>query len=279
MSEKLLTHSTALTNIVRRIAEQAGDIILEYFDGLKDISSTSKSDGSPVTEADKQSESFIYSQLKELMPDIPVIGEEAYSKGERQDLTKGEYFWLVDPLDGTRSFIRGEEDFTVNIALIHKGNPVLGVVNAPAKEEIYCGYIDHETSAGNAFRYYENGNKEKSIKTRKIPAQGLCVMTSGSISNMSRYQEFLENYKVARITRLASSLKICAIARGKADLYLRLGSTGEWDTAAGHAILRAAGGDIRNLQGKPLRYGTGNKTMINPEFIAASNDFFSCSSL
>lgn len=276
MSEKLLTHRAALTNIVRRIATQAGEITLEYFDGIKDMATVSKSDGSPVTQADKEAEHFIEKQLKELIPELPVIGEEAYANGYRPDLTSHKYFWLVDPLDGTRSFIRGGENFTTNIALVHNGRPVLGVVYAPQKEEIYYGYWDQDTNEGHAFRFNEQSNKEKPIRTRKIPPKGLTVMTSGDHNNDTKNQEFLQNHKVASIIRRASSLKICAIAAGKADLYVRFGPTGEWDTAAGHAILRAAGGDIRDMQGNSLRYGTNKETIINPDFIAGSADFFSC---
>ena len=275
MSEKLLTHRAALANIVRRIAVQAGEIILEYFDGIKDMAPVQKGDGSPVTQADKQAEFFIEQELKTLIPGLPIIGEEAYAGGHRPDLSTHDYFWLVDPLDGTRSFIRGKENFTTNIALIYRGEPVLGVINAPEREEIYYGFLDHETNERQAFRYYESSGKEKPIRTRKIPAQGLCVMTSGDAASGARHQEFLQNYKVASVIRRASSLKICAIAKGKADLYVRFGPTGEWDTAAGHAVLRAAGGDIRDVQGNSLRYGMGQK-IINPDFIAASDDFFSC---
>jgi 3'(2'), 5'-bisphosphate nucleotidase len=276
MSEKLLTHRAALTNIIRRISIQAGEIILEYYDGFKDMAPVKKNDGSPVTQADKDAEIFIEKHLKELMPNVPVIGEELYSNGIRPDLSQHDYYWLVDPLDGTRSFIRGEGNFTTNIALIHCGQPVLGVVYAPQKEEIYYGYFDSDTNEGHAYRYFEQSDNEKSIRTRKVPKKGLSVMTSGDYPNESKHQEFLKDYKVANITRCASSLKICAIANGKADLYARFGPTGEWDTAAGHAVLRAAGGDIRDISGNSLRYGENSKDIINPDFIAASNDFFLC---
>ena len=279
MSEKLLMHRAALTNIIRRISIQAGEIVLEYFDGFKDMETAQKSDGSPVTQADKKAEIFIEKQLKELMPGVPVIGEESYSAGLRPDLSKHDYFWLVDPLDGTRSFIRGGNNFTTNIALIYRGQPVLGVVYAPQKEEIYYGYFDAETNDGHAFRYYEHSENEKAIRTRKVPGRGLNVMTSGDYPNDTEHQEFLKDYKVANIIRCASSLKMCTIANGKADLYVRFGPTGEWDTAAGHAVLRAAGGDIRNTAGKPLRYGEKIDDIINPDFIAASGDFFSCMEL
>ncbi len=276
MSEKLLTHRAALTNIVRRISIQAGEIILEYYNGFKEMELAKKSDGSPVTQADKEAEIFIEKHLKELMPDVPVIGEESYSNGSRPDLSQNDYFWLVDPLDGTRSFIRGGENFTTNIALIHRGQPVLGVVYAPQKEELYYGYFDSDTNEGHAYRHFEESGKEKSIRTRKMPKQGISVMTSRDYNNDSRHEEFLKGYKVASIIRCASSLKICAIANAKADLYARFGPTGEWDTAAGHAVLRAAGGDIRDMSGKSLQYGGNNEDIINPDFIAASGDLFSC---
>ncbi len=276
MSEKLLTHRAALANIIRRISIQAGEIILEYYDGFKDMELVEKSDGSPVTKADKEAEIFIEERLNELIPNVPVIGEESYSSGRRADLSRNDYFWLVDPLDGTRSFVRGGENFTTNVALIYRGEPVLGVVYAPQKEEIYYGYFDFDTSVGYAYRHFGQSDKEKAIRTRRMPKKGISVMTSGDHPNDAKHEKFLQNYKVANIIRRASSLKICAIASGKADLYVRFGSTGEWDTAAGHAILRAAGGDIRDLSGNTLRYGENNKDIINPDFIAASGDLFSC---
>lgn len=275
MSEKLLSHRAALTNMVKRIANEAGELILDYFEGAKDMKVTSKKDGTPVTLADQEAEKLIEQQLKAVFPDIPVIGEEAHSAGQRVDLSGHEYFWLVDPLDGTRAFVRGEDEFTVNIALIHRTEPILGVVYAPEKGELYSGFINEDGSS-QAMRFFEDSDKEKELRTRRVPSKGLTVMTSGDYGDNSRHQAFLKQYKVSSIVRRASSLKICSIARGKADLYARFGPTGEWDTAAGHAVLRAAGGDIKDIDGNSLRYGAGVGDLLNPDFISASDDFFAC---
>ncbi|MGN7437889.1 MAG: 3'(2'),5'-bisphosphate nucleotidase CysQ [Alcanivorax sp.] len=273
MSSKLLTHRAALNNIVKRVAVEAGELILEYFDGIKDMGTSSKKDGSPVTLADQEAEKLIEERLYNVLPDVPVIGEESHASGKRVDLSNQDYFWLVDPLDGTRAFVKGEENFTVNIGLIYKSEPVLGVVYAPEKEELYAGFIE-EGGAGQAFRIFGDGDKEKFIKTRKVPTKGMTVMSSGFYGDMSRQEQMLGGLKVAKVIRRSSSIKICAIASGKADLYPRFGPTCEWDTAAGHAILKASGGDICDMQGASLRYGVGRDDLLNPDFVAVSDDVF-----
>lgn len=271
MSSKLLSHRPALTNAVKRIAVEAGELIMEYFDGIRDIGTVSKLDGSPVTLADQEAEKLIEAALTRLLSDIPVIGEESFSAGRRIDTTEQEYFWLVDPLDGTRAFIRGKSDFTVNIALIHKHLPVLGVIYAPELGELYAGSINEDGTA-NATRYYEDSNTEKIMRTRSMPKHGITVVSGGDIGSTNAKHEFLDQFKVSKVIRLSSSLKICRIANGKADIYPRFGPTCEWDTAAGHAILRAAGGDITDMHGKPLLYGGTHPRLLNPNFIAASGD-------
>ncbi len=271
MSSKLLSHRSALNNVVKRIAVEAGELILEYFEGMRDMKLAQKGDGSPVTLADQEAEVLIEERLLAVLPDIPVIGEESHASGRRIDLKAQEYFWLVDPLDGTRAFVRGEGDFTVNIALIHNSEPVLGVVYAPEKGEMYSGFFDTDGNA-HASRFFEESTREKDLRARTMPKKGLTIMSSGYYGDSSAQDKFLDGLKVATIVRRASSIKICTIASGKADLYPRFGPTCEWDTAAGHALLRAAGGDIRDMQGNPLRYGVGKDDLINPDFIAASND-------
>ncbi len=258
---------------MRRIAVEAGELILEYFDGIRDNETTGKSDGSPVTIADQQAEALIETNLTKLLPGIPFIGEESYASGTRVDLTNQPYFWLVDPLDGTKSFLRGEGEFTVNIGLIHNGSPVLGVVYAPEKGELYAGFTEENGNAS-AFRYFEDSEKEKEMRTRKMLKQGLTVTSGGHYGRKEEFHALLENFKVSSIIRQSSSLKLCAIANAKADLYPRFGAICEWDTAAGHAILRAAGGDIRDFQGKTIKYCGQNEGMLLPDFLAASMDFF-----
>ncbi len=272
MSSKILSHPSALCNVVRRIAEEAGELILEYYEGARGMGTTSKGDGSPVTKADQEAEMLIEKALLGVLPDIPVVGEESFASGARIEFSEHDYFWLVDPLDGTRAFIAGEDEFTVNIALIYKNNPVLGVIYAPAKGELYAGYIDD--AGAKAFRYFEDSETEKDMRVRKMPKQGITVMSSNYYGSVSGQDDLLEKFKVKKIIRRSSSLKICNIANGKADIYPRFGDTCEWDTAAGHAILRAAGGDIRDMEGNPLIYGGANPKLLNPYFIAAPVDIF-----
>lgn len=271
MSSKLLSHRPALCNIIRRIAVEAGELILEYYDGVRDMGSASKEDGSPVTVADQEAEHLIEKRLEESVPGVPMIGEEAFSDGRRVDFNTHDYFWLVDPLDGTRAFVAGDGDFTVNIALIYKGNPVLGVIYTPDKGELYAGYIN-EDGTSRSYRYFEESDTEKDMRTRSMPSKGLTVYASASPQSAEQIQAVLDQFKIAKVVRRSSSAKISAIANGKADIYPRFGPTCEWDTAAGHAILRAAGGEITNIYGEPLTYGGDDPKLRNPHFIAASGD-------
>lgn len=273
MSSKLLLHRAALCNTVRRIALEAGEITLEYFDEAGYDGADAKADGSPVTLADQEAEKLIQKRLEDMLPGIPMIGEEASAAGHKPDLTGHDYFWLVDPLDGTKEFISGSGDYTVNIALIHKGAPVLGVVYAPAVGELYAGYTEENGNA-KALRWLEDTGSEKDIRVRRPPKEGLSVVASKSHGSSQRLDQYLSEYKVEKLVKRGSSLKICIIAAGKADLYPRFGPTSEWDTAAGDAVLRAAGGIIVDLQGKPLTYGGADPKFLNPEFIAAPRGFF-----
>ena len=254
--------------MVRRIAVDAGEIVLQYFDGASGPVEH-KGDGSPVTLADRKAEAFIQKSLLSVAPEIPVIGEEAAEAGNLPDLKNAEYFWLVDPLDGTKEFIAGGEDFTVNIALVHGNAPVLGVVYAPATGTLYAGY-----GADSAVRWNRENDKDKSIHVRKPPNEGLTVAASLRHGDDKKLEKFLKEMKVEKILKRGSSLKICAIAEGKADIYPRLGPTCEWDTAAGDAVLRAAGGTITDIDGKPLAYGGRNPKFLNPPFVACSFAWF-----
>lgn len=265
MNSKLLDHPLALCNQVRRIAIEAGDVTLEYFDESGYKGADAKADGSPVTLADQKAEEIIEKALKDIFPDIKVVGEEAVAEGYRPSLEGVEHFWLVDPLDGTKEFISGSGDYTVNIALIKNGTPVLGVVYAPAKGELFAA-----AGEGTAVRWSEESEKDKKIYVRQPPKEGLTVVASASHGDADRLDKFLSEYKVQKVIKRGSSLKICAIAAGKADLYPRLGPTCEWDTAAGHAVLLGAGGIIIDTNGKPLTYGGADPKFLNPEFIASS---------
>lgn len=264
-SDKLLHHPEALCNRVRRIALEAGALTLEHFDESGYKGADAKADGSPVTIADREAEALIENALKDIFPDIPIVGEEAVAGGYRPDLSAQEYFWLVDPLDGTKEFISGSGEYTVNIALIKNGVPILGVVYAPAKGELYAG-----AGEGTAIRWSEDSDKERSIYVRRPPKEGLTVVASRSHGDDEKLQKFLEGLKVSKVLKRGSSLKLCAIAAGKADIYPRFGPTSEWDIAAGHAVLIAAGGTVTGLDGAPLTYGGADPDFLNPEFIASS---------
>lgn len=268
-SKKLLAHPQALCNIIRRIVVAAGDITLQYFDeaGMDESFYTNKSDGSPVTRADIEAEAHIIEELKKLLPDVPVVAEEAYSRGEIPELSGHDYFFLIDALDGTRQFKNGDAHYTVNVALVHNGEPLIGVVFAPARGELYaaCG-------PGTAIRWLADNDNEKSIKVRRPPHGGLTVVASKDHGQSQQMDDFLSVHKIAKRISMGSSLKICFIAAGKADLYPRFGETSEWDTAAADAVLRAAGGIITDLNGRPFTYGKHGNKFINPEFIARSQD-------
>lgn len=264
---KILQHLPALMNQVRRVAVEAGNLTLDYFDESGFQDANAKADGSPVTIADQKAEELIEKALKNITPDLLIVGEEAASEGYRPDLSAQEYFWLVDPLDGTKEFISGSGDYTVNIALIKDGKPVLGVVYAPVHGELYaaCG-------AGTAIRWMEDSDKERPISVRDVPESGLTIVSSKSHGKGETLDNFLENYKIKKQIQRGSSLKICSIAAGRADMYPRFGLTCEWDTAAAHAVLNAAGGVITDIQGCELTYGGSDPKFLNPEFIARHAD-------
>lgn len=271
-THKLLKNRKALMNIVRRIAVGAGNITLEYFEDPEAQDVDSKNDGSPVTIADKKAEDYISRGLKEVLPEVLMVGEETYQDTDLSSLSQEEYFWLVDPLDGTKEFISGSGEYTVNIALIHRGSPVMGVVYAPVTGTLYAGFIE-EDGHREALIWREDDDKEKPIYVRQPPARGLIVISSKSHGSASELDKFLEDFKIDKTMKKGSSLKICMIAAGKADLYPRHGPTCEWDTAAGHAVLLAAGGDITDFQGLSLKYGTANPKFLNPYFVAAGFDW------
>ncbi len=269
-TDRILLHLPALCNQIRRIAIDVGEIILTHFDESGFQATQEKKDGSSVTIADQEAEDFIVKALKEIAPDTPIIGEELFSRGEAPDISNSSYFWLVDALDGTKEFISGSADFTVNIALIKDNAPVLGVVYAPYYEELYAGFGE-----GTAIRWNNESKQDKSIRTRKMHSKGLTVSVSKSHDSGTRLEEFLSRYKVAKLLRRGSSLKICMVAAGKSDFYPRLGPTCEWDIAAADAVIRAAGGAITALDKKPMLYKKDTQTFLNPEFIACSKDFLS----
>lgn len=215
-----------------------------------------KEDFSPVTEADREADTLIVGALRTLTPDIPVVSEE----GEKPDVSQAPYFWLVDPLDGTKSFLRGKGYFTVNVGLIeNRKNPVLGVIYDPANKAMYYG------SAQGAFREY-NGAVE-SMHVRKRQAQMMTALISHSHLSKET-EEYLQKQSITIQVPCASSIKFCMLAQGTADVYPRFGTTMEWDIAAGHAILNAAGGKLTMPDDQPFLYG--KKDFVNGDFIASN---------
>lgn len=237
------------------IALDAGDVILSVYGTSFNVQK--KEDDSPVTLADERAEEMILSALARLTPEIPVVAEEAFSAGKIPEL--GNHYWLVDPLDGTKEFVNRNGEFTVNIALVEAGNPILGVVLAPAQGRLFAGHVGKGAFLKSRFEH-------KSIKCRIPPAEGLTVIASRSHSNPTALETFLSGRKIAVLKNIGSSLKFCMVASGEADIYPRFGRTMEWDTAAGHAILSAAGGRVTDMAGNPLIYGKGD--FSNPYFVA-----------
>jgi 3'(2'), 5'-bisphosphate nucleotidase len=235
------------------IAHDAGKLLMGYFTGTFETSR--KADNSPVTEADVAANNLIVKALSVLTPNIPIIAEEDATPG-RED---HEQFWLVDPLDGTRSFVRGEPEFTVNIGLIKNKVPVLGVIYGPPQGEMYWGEVGQ-----GAYRQIDGGQKER-INVRPPASDGVVVVRSKSHPSKAT-EAFLQTLKIKDMVSGSSSIKFCRVAEGNADIYPRFGRTMEWDTAAGHAILQAAGGKVETSDGKPLMYGKSG--FENPSFIA-----------
>lgn len=247
-STKQIQYPDAVINI----AHQAGLLLMRYFHEGYTLSH--KSDKSPVTDADIAANRLITEALAALDPAIPVIAEEDEVMGMHAPR-----FWLVDPLDGTRAFVAGEPEFTVNIGLIDNGAPVFGVIYVPAQGLMYYG-----AEGQGAFRVRGENAPEK-IHVRKQPAGGLTVVRSKSHPS-PRTEAFLQTITVKELVSGSSSVKFCQVAEGSADIYPRFGRTMEWDTAAGHAILNAAGGRVTTSEGATLIYGKPG--FENPHFIA-----------
>jgi 3'(2'), 5'-bisphosphate nucleotidase len=236
---------TPLLETARRAALAAGAEILKCY--AQDFSVYEKNDRTPVTEADLVAERVIVDILKSAFPDIPIVSEELVdSQGMPPAASR---FWAVDPLDGTREFIAKNGEFAVSIGLIEDGRPILGVVHGPAKGVTYGAH-----GPGTALRW-RNGGAAEPIAARLPPPDGLVVAHSRSHENSRRLGEFLADYRVKESVQCGSALKFGLLAAGEADLYPRFGTTMEWDTAGGQAILEAAGGRVVTFAGAPLSYG------------------------
>ncbi len=241
------------------LARRAGDAILGIYHSVEPTVVTTKLDASPLTEADLASHRIIVEGLRALTPELPVLSEEGGADLPSRD----GLFWLVDPLDGTKEFVRRNGDFTVNIALIDRGAPKLGVVHLPVHGRSYWG------GAGlGAFR--NSGDATEALRVAAVPAAGTAVRVVASKSHLNADTEnFIARFQQRELVQAGSSLKFCLIAEGAADVYPRLAPTCEWDTAAAQAVVEGAGGRVVGLDGEPLRYG--KPEVLNPHFVALSS--------
>jgi 3'(2'), 5'-bisphosphate nucleotidase len=244
----------ALARDFATIAREAGAAIMQVYD--KGATVRFKEDRTPVTEADELAEAIILERLAKLLPDVPVIAEECAARGIVPRI--GTRFILVDPLDGTKEFLNRNGEFTVNIALIDDGRPVAGCVFAPAVDTLFAG--------GETAWRVEHG-VERAIRTRAYPAGGLTALCSRSHPD-AKSEAFLARYDIADRREAGSSLKFCRVAEGSADVYPRFGPTMEWDVAAGHAVLAAAGGAVLAPDGTVFAYGKTGTGFRNEAFVA-----------
>ena len=247
-----------------RIALDAGALIMEIY--ATDFDVDRKDDASPVTEADQKAETLILKMLEEADPELDVIAEEAAASGQVPE--HGQRFALVDPLDGTKEFVNKNGQFTVNIAIIEHGKPVMGVVFAPALNRIFLAESPSsawqaEVRPGEAV---PGSDARLPMRIRRAPEAGLTAIASKS-HRSPETDQFLEKFNVAEIISAGSSLKLCLVGAGEADIYPRMGRTMEWDTAAGQAVAEAAGARVLAEDGVPLRYGKRERGYDNPYFI------------
>jgi 3'(2'), 5'-bisphosphate nucleotidase len=243
-----------LTSIVAHAAETILDLAIKT--GVR-----SKADGSPVTAADEAAEAIICDGLKRLAPNVPVISEERAAREKSKPIADGSYF-LVDPLDGTREFIAGSVEYTINIALMTDGVPLLGIICAPEFGTFWRGVVSRGADRISLVRPTE---APIPIHTRPRPPSEAVVMVSRSHLD-ARTKSYVEGLPGAKLLQSGSSIKFCRLAEGFADLYPRLAPTHDWDIAAGHAILKAAGGSVTAPDGTPLVYGTND--LLIPAFLA-----------
>ena len=261
-----MPHSTADDELIEALlaaAVAAGRAELDVYRTAFTV--TQKADQSPVTAADHAAEKIILEHLARIAPTVPVIAEESAAAGSIPEV--GAEFFLVDPLDGTKEFIHRRGEFTVNIALIREHLPALGVVYAPIGGMLYAGNV----ATGRAFKCSHPADAttaglREALRVRPVPAAGITAVVSRSHSTPET-EAYLSHYKVSQRVSVGSSLKFCLVAAGEADLYPRLGPTMEWDTAAGHAVLAAAGGSVLAPGGESLTYGKPD--FRNSYFIAS----------
>ena len=262
-----LPAGSELRRLLVPLAIEAGEAIMRHYRAGTAVEL--KADRSPVTAADRDAEAIILAGLRRHFPDLPVVAEESVAAGAAPAASSS--FFLVDPLDGTREFVARRDEFTVNIALIDDGVPVFGVVYAPATGELCVATGQgeaHETRLDPEAGYHDaSALAWRPMRAREPAADGLVVLASRSHLDKAT-GDLIARYTVKSLANAGSSLKFCALARGAADFYPRLGRTMEWDTAAGEAVLRAAGGHVLQLDGRPMLYGKSGDGYANPGFLA-----------
>ena len=247
------------------ITVRAGNEILQYYN--KDVEILYKDDSSPLTKADLASNKIILNALNYLDINIPILSEESFVDWNTRK--NWNQYWLVDPLDGTKEFIKKNGEFTVNIALIKNNNPILGVIFAPAKSMLYFAKKNNGSYKINTMDELNNLNQAKKISVSK-QSNPIRIIGSRSHSNSTFSNWVNKEFPNSQIIQSGSSLKFCLIAEGKADIYPRFGPTSEWDTAAGHIILDESGGKISTFKNSKLNYNT-KEDILNPEFYAIGN--------
>ena len=246
------------------IAKQAGAEILKIYE--TDFSVENKDDDSPLTAADLASHNTIISGLTGLTPEIPILSEESATISY-QTRKNWERYWLIDPLDGTREFIKRNGEFTVNIALIDNGKPVVGIVYVPVTQICYF------SSKGQGAFKQKTGEARQQIKTRKTSTGSFSVAGSRSHGSDEQQKFFAALGDKVEVIAIGSSLKLCLVAEGKVDIYPRFGLTSEWDTAAAHAVVCEAGGIVTDTSLRPLEYNT-KESILNPHFLVIADTSF-----
>ena len=253
----------AIADIFAEIVLEAAVAVMAVY--TADSHVRQKSDGSPVCDADEAAEAIILSRLAACLPEFPVLAEEAASRGQTE--VSQSAFILVDPVDGTREFLSHNGEFTINIGLVVDAKPVAGVVYAPALERLWIGGATASTCTVAPGAPLPPLADRRRLQTRMPPEQGLTALVSRSHADAAT-EAFLEKLSIAARVQAGSSLKFCQVAEGKADVYPRFGPTMEWDTAAGDAVLRAAGGIVLDGEGRLLRYGKADVKFKNGPFVA-----------
>ena len=251
---------------ISNISVEAGKIILDFYNENVDI--TYKADESPLTQADLASNKFITDSIKKISPNIPILSEEEFVEWDIRK--KWKKYWLIDPLDGTKEFIKKNGEFTVNIALIEDNRPKLGVIYTPASNELFFSIKNSGSYKILTDKKLNTLNNGKRISINKKISNKVKIIGSRSHSNPILEKWVNKNFNEFDILQKGSSLKFCLIAEGFADIYPRFGNTSEWDIAAGHIILEEAGGKLKSIENKEILYNE-KENILNPDFFAYGN--------